>query len=98
MEQFFSNNPYALYFIGLLFLIISNKNKNNDNEEIDNNIILVYIIFALVNVFNIIELKYNLIVILLICFIELQIINLNSETLLVKSLYKIEDFAFMMVN
>ena len=59
MEQFFSNNPYALYFIGLLFLIISNKNKNNDNEEIDNNIILVYIIFALVNVFNIIELKYT---------------------------------------
>ena len=39
MEQFFSNNPYALYFIGLLFLIISNKNKNNDNEEIDNNIL-----------------------------------------------------------
>lgn len=96
MEQFFSNNPYALYFIGLLFLIISNK--NNKNEEIDKNIILVYIIFSLVNVFNIIEFKYNLTVILLICFIELQIINLNSGTLLVKSLYKIEDFAFMMVN
>ncbi len=96
MEQFFSNNPYALYFIGLLFLIISNK--NNNNEEIDKNIILVYIIFSLVNVFNIIEFKYNLTVILLICFIELQIINLNSGTLLVKSLYKIEDFAFMMVN
>lgn len=96
MEQFFSNNPYALYFIGLLFLIISNK--NNNNEEIDKNIILVYIIFALVNVFNIIEFKYNLIVMLLICFIELQIINLNSGTLVVKSLYKIEDFAFMMVN
>lgn len=96
MEQFFSNNPYALYFIGLLFLIISNK--NNNKEEIDKNIILVYIIFALVNVFNIIEFKYNLTVILLICFIELQIINLNSETLLVKSLYKIEDFVFMMVN
>lgn len=96
MEQFFSNSPYALYFIGLLFLIISNK--NNKDEEIDNNIILVYIIFSLVNVFNIIEIKYNLIVMLLICFIELQIINLNSETLLVKSIYKIEDFAFMMVN
>lgn len=96
MEQFFSNNPYALYFIGLLFLIISNK--NNKNEEIDKNIILVYIIFSLVNVFNIIEFKYNLIVMLLICFIELQIINLNSGTLVVKSLYKIEDFAFMMVN
>lgn len=96
MEQFFSNNPYALYFIGLLFLIISNK--SNNNEEIDRNIILVYIIFALVNVFNIIEFKYNLIVMLLICFIELQIINLNSGTLLVKSIYKIEDFTFMMVN
>lgn len=96
MEQFFSNNSYALYFIGLLFLIISNK--DNNNEEIDKNIILVYIIFSLVNVFNIIEFKYNLIVMLLICFIELQIINLNSGTLVVKSLYKIEDFAFIMVN
>lgn len=96
MEQFFSDNPYALYFIGLLFLIMSNK--NNNSEEIDKNIILVYIIFSLVNIFNIIEFKYNLIVILLICFIELQIINLNSGTLIVKSLYKIEDFIFMMIN
>lgn len=96
MEQFFSNNPYALYFIGLLFLIISNK--SNKKSEIDGNIILIYIIFSLVNIFNIIDLLSNIIVILLICFIELQILNLSNETLIVKSRYKIYDYIFTMIN
>ena len=89
MEQFFSNNPYALYFIGLLFLIISNK--SNKRSEINGNIILIYIIFSLVNL-------YNIVVILLICFIELQILNLSNETLIVKSRYKIYDYIFTMIN
>ena len=96
MEQFFSNNPYALYFIGLLFLIISNK--SNKKSEIDGNIILIYIIFSLANIFNIIDLLSNIIVILLICFIELQILNLSNETLIVKSRYKIYDYIFTMIN
>lgn len=96
MEQFFSNNPYALYFIGLLFLIISNRSSGK--AFINKNIILVYIIFSLANLFNIIDLKYNIAVILLISFIELQILNLNDETLVVKTIYKIQDYIFTMIN
>lgn len=96
MEQFLADNPYALYFIGLLFLIISNR--ANKKDDINKNIILIYIIFSLVNLFNVIDLKYNIFVILLISFIELQILNLNNETLLVKTIYKIEDYLFTMIN
>lgn len=96
MEQFFSGSQNALYFIGLLFLIISN-NKNN-RESISNNIILLYIIMALVNVFNIINLNISTIIILLICFIDIEILNINNETLIVKTKYKIYDFLFEIMN
>ena len=96
MEQFFSGSQNALYFIGLLFLIISN-NKNN-KENISNNIILLYIIMALVNVFNVIDLNISTIIILLICFIDIEILNINNETLIVKTTYKICDFLFEIIN
>jgi len=96
MEQFFSGSQNALYFIGLLFLIISN-NKNN-KESISNNIILLYIIMALVNVFNVIDLNISTIIILLICFIDIEILNINNETLIVKTTYKICDFLFEIIN
>lgn len=96
MEQFFSGSKYALYFIGLLFLIISN-NKNNE-DSISKNVILLYLIMALVNVFNIINLNISVIIILLICFIDIEIINIDNETLIVKTIYKISDFAFEIIN
>lgn len=96
MEQFFSDNPYALYFIGLLFLIISNR--SNGKDYINKNIILLYIIFSLVNLFSIIDLKHNIAVILLISFIELQIMNLSDEILVVNTIYKIQDYIFLMIN
>ena len=95
MEQFFSDSPIALFFVGLLFLIVSNKKIE---ESISSNIILVYIIMALVNVFNIIDFNKSTLIILLICFIDIEIININSETLIVKTLYKIYDFIFEMIN
>ena len=96
MEQFFSENPYALYFIGLLFLIISNQKNNNKN--ISKNIILVYIIMSLTNIFNMINLKNNILVITLVCFIDLEIINISNETLITNLVYKIFNFVFEMVN
>lgn len=98
MENFFAGSKYALYFIGLFFIII--QNRSNKIEKTDKNIILIYIIYALTNIFNIINILPSTIVVFSICLIETQVLTLNEaeSILLIKTRYKIVDYIFTMVN
>ncbi len=96
MEGVYQDYPYALYFITLFFVILQNhKNENN----ISSNIIILYLIFCLTNIFNIMGFWYNTIIISLLCFVELEIIDITekSEDLVINSRYKFLDFLFKMI-
>lgn len=97
MEQFFANSPYALLFLGIFLIIISNRNNSNNTDK---NIILIYIIYALASVFAVGDFLFNTIIILVMCFIENQILSLDNEgeITIVYSRYKIIDFIFTMLN
>lgn len=98
MENFFAGSKYALYFIGLFFIII--QNRSNRTEKTNKNIILIYIIYALTNLFNIIHIIPNTIIVFSIFFIETQVLTLNEaeSILLIKTRYKIVDYIFTMIN
>lgn len=98
MENFFADSKYALYFIGLFFIIIQNRVDGKDKT--DKNIILIYIIYSLTNIFNIINILPSTLIVIGICLIELQVLMLNEveSILLVSTRYKIIDFIFNMIN
>ena len=98
MENFFADSKYALYFIGLFFIII--QNRADRQEKTDKNIILIYIIYSLTNIFNIINIIPSTIIVFSICLIETQVLTLNEDEsiLLIKTRYKLIDYVFTMLN
>lgn len=98
MENFFADSKYALYFIGLFFIVI--QNRTDRQEKTDKNIILIYIIYSLTNIFNIINIIPSTIIVFSICLIETQVLTLNEaeSILLIKTRYKLVDYVFTMIN
>lgn len=97
MENLFEQYPYALFFIAGFFMLIQNRDVK---KTINSNIIILYIIFSISSIFSVGSFWKNSIVILVLNFIELEILS-TSETrnqLIVSAKYKLEDFFFTIIN
>ena len=97
MESLFSKYPYALLFLGCFFMLIENRSIK---KNINSNIIILYIIFSISSIFTVGEYWKNSIILLVLCFSEIEILSISEELeqLLVFARYKLLDFAFKMIN
>ncbi len=94
MENLFSQYPYALFFMGCFLFLIGNRNTK---KTINANIIILYIIFCISSAFSVGVFWKNAIVILILMFIELEILSNTEERekLVVRARYKVLDFIFI---
>lgn len=97
MDSFFDKYPYALFFIGAFFMLVQNRNIK---RTINSNIIILYIIFSISCIFSVGSFWKNSVVILVLAFIELEILSTSEERdkLIVSAKYKLEDFIFTSIN
>lgn len=97
MESLFSQYPYALFFIAGFFMLIQNRDIK---KTINSNIVILYIIFSISCIFSVGSFWKNSIVILVLDFIELEILSTTEDRdkLIVSAKYKIEDFVFTSIN
>ncbi len=97
MENFFNQYPYALFFIGCFFLLVENKEIKKTTNS---NIIVLYIIFAITCIFSVGSYWKNSMIIMVLSFIELEILSSSEEKniLMVSAKYKLIDFCFIVVN
>lgn len=94
MEKFFENNIYVLFSIIIYYLLLSEKPKN-DNQKI----IVIYIFIAMLSIFNILDLKYMILILLLCTYIYFEfLIDDNFKyKILRKLLYKTIDFLYLVI-
>lgn len=93
MENLFSQYPYALLFMGCFLILIGNRNMN---KTINSNIIILYIIFCISSIFLTGSYWKKAVIILVLMFIELEILSNTEERekLVVLARYKVIDFLF----
>lgn len=97
MESFFDKYPYALFFIAGFFMLIQNRDIK---KTINSNIVILYIIFSISCIFSVGSFWKNSVVILVLTFIELEILSTSEDRdkLIVSAKYKLEDFIFTSIN
>lgn len=97
MENFFDQYPYALFFIACFFMLIENRSSK---KNVNSNIIILYIILSISSIFNVGDYWKNCISILVLSFVELEILSTTEEKdiLVVEARFKLLDFVFTMYN
>lgn len=97
MESFFDKYPYALFFIAGFFMLIQNRDIK---KTINSNIVILYIVFAVSCIFSVGSFWKSSIVILVLDFVELEILSTSEDRdkLIVLAKYKLEDFIFTIIN
>lgn len=97
MESLFSKYPYALFFIAGFFMLIENRDIK---KTINSNIVILFIIFSITSIFSVGSFWKNSLVILVLTFIELEILSTTEDRdkLIVSAKYKLQDFIFTSIN
>lgn len=94
MEKFFEDNIYVLFALIIYYLLVKEK-PNKDNKKI----IVIYIFISMLALFNILDLKKMLLLLLVCLFLYFEILVEDDSKFLIlrKIFYKLVDFFYLLI-
>lgn len=95
MEVFFENQIYVIFGLIIYYLLMNDKPAKDSQK-----MIVVYIFIAMLAIFNILDIKYMLIIMLLCLFVYLEFLidDEYKHKIIRKLRYKFVDFVYLVVS
>lgn len=95
MEVFFENQIYVIFGLIIYYLLMNDKPAKDSQK-----MIVVYIFIAMLAIFNILDIKYMLIIMLLCLFVYLEFLidDEYKHKIIRKLRYKFVDFIYLVVS